>query len=106
MNRQIKAGCSISHQYGSAVRDSEIDSVPVVFGLYPNLCSFANGKLRTLSNSHALFGRNSCCSEMTVHSLFVVFKRVVQLSGKMVLDEAMAAAPLLVLVRMGSGIEA
>ena len=104
MNRQIKSEC-FAAQHGASpdsgsgsFNDSEIDAIPVVFGLYPNVCSYAGGKLHTLSNGHAWFGRSSCCSADTVHSLFVAFKRVVQLSGRMVLEEAMAAAPLLVLV--------
>mgnify|MGYP000844345357 CR=1 FL=1 len=104
MNRQIKSEC-FAAQHGTSpdsgsgsFNDSEIDAIPVVFGLYPNVCSYAGGKLHTLSNGHAWFGRSSCCSADTVHSLFVAFKRVVQLSGRMVLEEAMAAAPLLVLV--------
>lgn len=104
MNRQIKSEC-FAGQHGASpdsgsgsFNDSEIDAIPVVFGLYPNVCSYAGGKLHTLSNGHAWFGRSSCCSADTVHSLFVAFKRVVQLSGRMVLEEAMAAAPLLVLV--------
>ena len=104
MNRQIKSEC-FAGQHGAApdsgsgsFNDSEIDAIPVVFGLYPNVCSYAGGKLHTLSNGHAWFGRSSCCSADTVHSLFVAFKRVVQLSGRMVLEEAMAAAPLLVLI--------
>ena len=104
MNRQIKSEC-FTAQHGASpdsgsgsFNDSEIDAIPVVFGLYPNVCSYAGGKLHTLSNGHAWFGRSSCCSADTVHSLFVAFKRVVQLSGRMVLEEAMAAAPLLVLV--------
>ena len=106
MNRQIKAGCSASQHDADGGDTSEIDPIPVVFGLYPNVCSFTNGKLRTLSNDHAWFGRCSCCSEDSVRSLFVVFKRVVQLSGRMVLEEAMAAAPLLVLVTAQCGCEA
>ena len=104
MNRQITRECfaaqhGASPDSGSGIfNDSEIDAIPVVFGLYPNVCSYAGGKLHTLSNGHAWFGRSSCCSADTVHSLFVAFKRVVQLSGRMVLEEAMAAAPLLVLV--------
>ena len=104
MNRQIKSEC-FAAQHGASpdsgsgsFNDSEIDAIPVVFGLYPNVCPYAGGKLHTLSNGHAWFGRSSCCSADTVHSLFVAFKRVVQLSGRMVLEEAMAAAPLLVLV--------
>ena len=104
MNRQIKSEC-FAGQHGASpdsgsgsFNDSEIDAIPVVFGLYPNVRSYAGGKLHTLSNGHAWFGRSSCCSADTLHSLFVAFKRVVQLSGRMVLEEAMAAAPLLVLV--------
>ena len=104
MNRQIKSEC-FAGQHGASTdsgngsfSDSEIDAIPVVFGLYPNVCSYAGGKLHTLANGHAWFGRSSCCSADTVRSLFVAFKRVVQLSGRMVLEEAMAAAPLLVLV--------
>ena len=95
MNRQIKSEC-FTAQHGASpdsgsgsFNDSEIDAIPVVFGLYPNVCSYAGGKLHTLSNGHAWFGRSSCCSADTVHSLFVAFKRVVQLSGRMVLVVAM-----------------
>lgn len=72
--------------------------IPLAFGLFPNVSYCANGKLHTLNNDRVELSRVSTWALRALFSPFVVYKRLVQLSGKLVLEEAAQTSPLLVLV--------
>lgn len=72
--------------------------IPLAFGLFPNMSYCANGKLHTLNNDRVELSRVSTWALRALFSPFVVYKRLVQLSGKLVLEEAAQTSPLLVLV--------
>lgn len=72
--------------------------IPLAFGLFPNVSYCTNGKLHTLNNDRVELSRVSTWALRALFSPFVVYKRLVQLSGKLVLEEAAQTSPLLVLV--------
>ena len=72
--------------------------IPLAFGLFPNVSYCANGKLHTLNNDRVELSRVSTWALRALFSPFVVYKRLVQLSGKLVLEEAAQTSPFLVLV--------
>ena len=75
-----------------------LDMIPLAFGLFPNVSYCTNGKLHTLNNDRVELSRVSTWALRALFSPFVVYKRLVQLSGKLVLEEAAQTSPLLVLV--------
>lgn len=72
--------------------------IPLAFGLFPNVSYCASGKLHTLNNDRVELSRVSTWALRALFSPFVVYKRLVQLSGKLVLEEAAQTSPFLVLV--------
>lgn len=72
--------------------------IPLAFGLFPNVSYCTNGKLHTLNNDRVELSRVSTWALRALFSPFVVYKRLVQLSGKLVLEEAAQTSPFLVLV--------
>lgn len=72
--------------------------IPLAFGLFPNVSYCTDGKLHTLNNDRVELSRVSTWGLRALFSPFVVYKRLVQLSGKLVLEEAAQTSPFLVLV--------